>query len=84
MRIWMRRPFRRTRRRAPVRDATGWGAEIAAFNAPDAVTIAGPADCVARVVAAAKARRFPAVVLGLDYAFHSAAMAATLAGAVPP
>ncbi|MBO1079810.1 SDR family NAD(P)-dependent oxidoreductase [Roseomonas haemaphysalidis] len=55
-------------------DASGWAAEIAAFNAPDAVSVAGPAECVARVVALAKARRWPAVLLGLDYAFHSAAM----------
>jgi acyl transferase domain-containing protein/NADPH:quinone reductase-like Zn-dependent oxidoreductase/acyl carrier protein len=55
-------------------DAAGWSPEVAAFNAPDAITVAGPAEPLAKLVALAKARRLPAVMLGLDYAFHSAAM----------
>ncbi|MFC3125134.1 SDR family NAD(P)-dependent oxidoreductase [Pseudoroseomonas globiformis] len=68
----------------------GWHAEIAARNAPDSVTVAGPEAAIDEVVAAAKARRWPAVKLDLDYAFHSAAMdpvqdalAADLAGLEP-
>ncbi len=52
----------------------GWALEIAAYNAPDAITVAGPAGPIAALVAAAKQRRFPAVQLDLDYAFHSTAM----------
>jgi acyl transferase domain-containing protein/acyl carrier protein len=55
-------------------DADGWAPEVAAFNAPDAITVAGPVGPLEKLVALAKARRIPAVLLGLDYAFHSAAM----------
>jgi acyl transferase domain-containing protein/NADPH:quinone reductase-like Zn-dependent oxidoreductase/short-subunit dehydrogenase/acyl carrier protein len=55
-------------------DAEGWAPEVAAFNAPDAITVAGPAAPLERLVALAKKKRLPAVLLGLDYAFHSAAM----------
>ena len=55
-------------------DETGWRPEIAAYNAPDAVTLAGPAEAISSLVEAAKARRLAAVQLDLDYAFHSAAM----------
>jgi acyl transferase domain-containing protein len=48
--------------------------EIAAFNAPAALTLAGPAEALARIGEAAEARRFAFVPLDLDYAFHSAAM----------
>ncbi|EHL99001.1 Beta-ketoacyl synthase protein, partial [Acetobacteraceae bacterium AT-5844] len=52
----------------------GWALEIAAYNAPDAITVAGPPGPIAAVVAEAKKRRLPAVQLDLDYAFHSTAM----------
>ncbi|MBO1073055.1 type I polyketide synthase [Roseomonas marmotae] len=55
-------------------DESGWAPEIAAFNAPDSITVAGPLGPVTKLVELAKARRIPAVLLGLDYAFHSAAM----------
>ena len=71
-------------------DAAGWRPEIAAYNAPDSLTLAGPEAAIDRLVAEAKARRWPAVRLDLDYAFHSAAMdpvraalAADLAGLAP-
>jgi acyl transferase domain-containing protein/acyl carrier protein len=50
------------------------GVEIAAVNAPGAVTLAGPAEALAKVGQAAEARRLPFVPLDLDFAFHSAAM----------
>jgi acyl transferase domain-containing protein/NADPH:quinone reductase-like Zn-dependent oxidoreductase/acyl carrier protein len=52
----------------------GTRVEIAAFNGPAALTLAGPAEELAQVQAAAEARRLPFVPLDLDYAFHSAAM----------
>jgi acyl transferase domain-containing protein/NADPH:quinone reductase-like Zn-dependent oxidoreductase/acyl carrier protein len=65
---------------APLLAACGPGLEIAAFNAPDAVTVAGPAEAIARLVEAAKSRRLSCVELDLDYAFHSAAMEKVRAG----
>ncbi|MFC0410228.1 SDR family NAD(P)-dependent oxidoreductase [Roseomonas elaeocarpi] len=59
---------------APLLASCGPGLEIAAFNAPRAVTVAGPAEAVARLVEAAKAQRANCIPLDLDYAFHSAAM----------
>ncbi len=50
------------------------GVEIAAFNAPGAVTLAGPAEGLDAVRLAAEARRLAFLPLDLDYAFHSAAM----------
>jgi acyl transferase domain-containing protein/NADPH:quinone reductase-like Zn-dependent oxidoreductase/acyl carrier protein len=50
------------------------GIEVAAFNGPAAVTLAGPAEALARLAALAEARRINCVLLDLDYAFHSAAM----------
>ncbi|MFC4170272.1 type I polyketide synthase, partial [Teichococcus aestuarii] len=55
-------------------DESGWRPEIAAYNAPDAITVAGPEAAIDALVAAAKAQRLAAVRLDLDYAFHSAAM----------
>ena len=52
----------------------GTGVEIAALNAPAAVTLAGPAAALAAIGAAAEERRLSFVPLDLDYAFHSAAM----------
>ncbi|WP_270939154.1 acyltransferase domain-containing protein, partial [Falsiroseomonas oryzae] len=52
----------------------GTPVEIAAFNAPAALTLAGPEDALEAVRIAAEARRLPFVPLDLDYAFHSAAM----------
>lgn len=52
----------------------GTRVEVAAVNAPVALTLAGPAEELAAVCAAAEARRFAVVPLDLDYAFHSAAM----------
>ncbi|MDB5414476.1 MAG: hypothetical protein JWR10_2811, partial [Rubritepida sp.] len=48
--------------------------EIAAINAPSALTVAGPAAALQRLGEAAEARRFSWVPLDLDYAFHTAAM----------
>lgn len=48
--------------------------EIAAFNAPSALTLAGPAEGLDAVRLAAEARRLAFLPLDLDYAFHSAAM----------
>ncbi|MBR0678732.1 acyltransferase domain-containing protein, partial [Roseomonas alkaliterrae] len=59
---------------APLLEACGPGLEIAAFNGPAAITVAGPAEAVARLCAAAEGARIPAVPLDLDYAFHAAAM----------
>ncbi len=50
------------------------GLEIAAVNAPAALTVAGPAAAIAALVPAAEARRWSCIPLDLDYAFHSAAM----------
>ena len=54
--------------------------EIAAINAPQALTIAGPAEALERLGEAAAARRFSWVPLDLDYAFHSLAMEPVSAG----
>jgi acyl transferase domain-containing protein/NADPH:quinone reductase-like Zn-dependent oxidoreductase/acyl carrier protein len=59
---------------APLLEACGPGLEIAAFNGPAAITVAGPAEAVARLCAAAEGARIPAMPLDLDYAFHAAAM----------
>jgi acyl transferase domain-containing protein/NADPH:quinone reductase-like Zn-dependent oxidoreductase/acyl carrier protein len=48
--------------------------EIAALNAPAAVTLAGPEAALARIGALAEERRIGFVPLDLDYAFHSRAM----------
>jgi acyl transferase domain-containing protein/NADPH:quinone reductase-like Zn-dependent oxidoreductase/NAD(P)-dependent dehydrogenase (short-subunit alcohol dehydrogenase family)/acyl carrier protein len=53
---------------------SGAGVEVAAVNAPGAVTLAGPAEALSRVREAAEARRIAFVPLDLDFAFHSAAM----------
>jgi acyl transferase domain-containing protein/NADPH:quinone reductase-like Zn-dependent oxidoreductase/acyl carrier protein len=58
----------------PLLAAAGPGLEIAAVNAPEALTIAGPAEAIARLVVLAEARRIACVPLDLDYAFHSSAM----------
>jgi acyl transferase domain-containing protein/NADPH:quinone reductase-like Zn-dependent oxidoreductase/NAD(P)-dependent dehydrogenase (short-subunit alcohol dehydrogenase family)/acyl carrier protein len=52
----------------------GTGVEIAALNAPAALTLAGPEAGLEAVRALAEERRLPFVPLDLDYAFHSAAM----------
>ncbi len=52
----------------------GTGVEIAAFNAPAALTLAGPEEGLATIRAAAEAKRLAFIPLDLDYAFHSAAM----------
>ncbi|HEV7265856.1 MAG TPA: type I polyketide synthase [Falsiroseomonas sp.] len=52
----------------------GTGVQIAAINAPAALTLAGPEAGLERVRQAAEARRLSFVPLDLDYAFHSAAM----------
>jgi phthiocerol/phenolphthiocerol synthesis type-I polyketide synthase C len=69
---------------APLLAEAGPGLEVAAVNAPAALTIAGPAAAIARLVPLAESRRIACVPLDLDYAFHSAAMdpvrAALLAG----
>ena len=59
---------------APLLEECGPGLEIAAINAPAALTIAGPAVAIARLCQAAEAARLLAIPLDLDYAFHSAAM----------
>lgn len=50
------------------------GVEIAAFNAPAAVTLAGPEESLGMMRVAAEARRHSFLPLDLDFAFHSAAM----------
>ncbi|TDH59842.1 SDR family NAD(P)-dependent oxidoreductase, partial [Dankookia rubra] len=52
----------------------GRGIEIAAVNAPESLTVAGPAALLAQLEAAAAERRWSFLALDLDYAFHSAAM----------
>ena len=59
---------------APLLEECGPGLEIAALNAPAALTIAGPAIAIARLCQKAEAARWVAIPLDLDYAFHSAAM----------
>jgi acyl transferase domain-containing protein/NADPH:quinone reductase-like Zn-dependent oxidoreductase/acyl carrier protein len=58
----------------PVLELCGPGLEIAAVNAPEALTIAGPPDALERLALAARERRWSFVALDLDYSFHSAAM----------
>lgn len=58
----------------PVLEECGPGLEIAAFNGPAALTIAGPVDALHRLGQAAAARHWSFLPLDLDYAFHSAAM----------
>ena len=48
--------------------------EIAAINAPESLTVAGPAALLAKLEAAAAEQRWSFLALDLDYAFHSAAM----------
>ena len=52
----------------------GRGIEIAAINAPESLTVAGPAALLAKLEAAAAEQRWSFLALDLDYAFHSAAM----------
>lgn len=59
---------------APLLEACGPGLEVAAINGPAAITVAGPAEAIARLCAAAEPQRISAVPLDLDYAFHAAAM----------
>jgi acyl transferase domain-containing protein/NADPH:quinone reductase-like Zn-dependent oxidoreductase/short-subunit dehydrogenase/acyl carrier protein len=65
---------------APLLEECGPGLEIAAINAPAALTIAGPAAAVARLCQAAEAARLVAIPLDLDYAFHNALMEPVRAG----
>lgn len=65
---------------APLLEACGPGLEIAAINGPAAITVAGPADAIARLCAAAEPARISAIPLDLDYAFHAAAMDAVRDG----
>ncbi|CAH0303644.1 type I polyketide synthase [Roseomonas sp. CECT 9278] len=65
---------------AALLDACGPGLEIAAVNGPAAITVAGPAEAIARLCAAAERQRITAVPLDLDYAFHAAAMDPVRAG----
>jgi acyl transferase domain-containing protein/NADPH:quinone reductase-like Zn-dependent oxidoreductase/NAD(P)-dependent dehydrogenase (short-subunit alcohol dehydrogenase family) len=58
----------------PVLAECGPGLEVAAINAPAAITVAGPVDALHRLSRAAAARRWSYIGLDLDYAFHSAAM----------
>ncbi|WP_187830192.1 type I polyketide synthase [Siccirubricoccus phaeus] len=48
--------------------------EIAAVNAPDSVTVAGPAEALKALAELAVERHWSCLRLDLDYAFHSAAM----------
>ena len=54
--------------------------EIAAVNAPGAITVAGPPAALLRLDAAAKEQRWSYIPLDLDYAFHSAYMDSVKAG----
>ncbi|MDO9711998.1 type I polyketide synthase [Paracraurococcus lichenis] len=58
----------------------GRGVEIAAVNAPESLTVAGPESLLARLEAEAAERRWSFLGLDLDYAFHSAAMDGLRAG----
>ena len=55
-------------------DALDCGLEIAAVNSSGIVTIAGPKPALARLEQAAKRHQLRYTRLGLDYAFHSAAL----------
>ncbi len=48
--------------------------EIAAINAPSAITVAGPPAALALLDAAAREQRWSFIPLDLDYAFHSSYM----------
>lgn len=48
--------------------------EIAAINAPGAITVAGPPEALARLDIASREHRWSFIPLGLDYAFHSSYM----------
>ncbi|MBC7432324.1 MAG: SDR family NAD(P)-dependent oxidoreductase, partial [Rubritepida sp.] len=48
--------------------------EIAAINAPGAITVAGPPAALARLDAASREKRWSFIPLDLDYAFHSSFM----------
>jgi len=65
---------------APLLEECGPGLEIAAVNAPAALTVAGPATAIARLCQVAEAARMVAIPLDLDYAFHSALMEPVRAG----
>ena len=52
----------------------GTGLELAAFNAANAITVAGPAAELAALAERAERERLPYTALDLDHAFHSAAM----------
>ncbi|WP_164867903.1 type I polyketide synthase [Rhodovarius crocodyli] len=69
---------------APVLDACSLPGEapleIAAINAPGAITVAGPPAALARLDAAAREHRWSYIPLGLDYAFHSSTMDPVRAG----
>jgi len=65
---------------APLLEECGPGLEIAAINAPAALTIAGPEAAIARLCKVVEAARLVAIPLDLDYAFHSAAMEPVRAG----
>lgn len=54
--------------------------EIAAINAPSALTVAGPPAALARLDAVAKDKRWSFIPLDLDYAFHSSFMDPVRAG----
>jgi phthiocerol/phenolphthiocerol synthesis type-I polyketide synthase C len=58
------------------------GIEVAAYNGPRAVTIAGPADSLAQFAKAAKQKSVVCLDLDLDYPFHTALMAPIQAGLV--
>ncbi|MEO3470243.1 SDR family NAD(P)-dependent oxidoreductase [Roseomonas sp. CAU 1739] len=59
---------------ASLLESCGPGLEIAAINGPAAITVAGPAEAIARLCAAAEPARISAIPLDLDYAFHAAGM----------
>ena len=66
----------------PMLAAAGPGLEIAAENGPEAITVAGPAEAIARLCAAAEKARISAIPLDLDYAFHAATMEPVRAGLI--
>ena len=56
--------------------------EIAAYNGPRAVTIAGPAHTLAQFAEAAKKQAIPCLDLDLDYPFHTGVMDPIQAGLI--
>ena len=56
--------------------------EIAAYNGPRAVTIAGPAHTLAQFAEAAKKQAIPCLDLDLDYPFHTGLMDPIQAGLI--